>query len=80
MYKKPYHQEIVLIVGFRWSQLRATGGSIVYRPQEITEAHNVKCILLIDFIYILLQYSMLRSIKAVQFVECSNELSAHFAV
>ena len=34
----------------------------------------------IGFIYILLQYSIVRSIKAVQFVECSNELSAHFAV
>ena len=42
MYKKPYHHETVLIVGFGWSQLRATGG-----PQEITEAHNVKWMLLI---------------------------------
>ena len=34
----------------------------------------------IGFIYILLQYSIVRSIKAVQLVECSNELSAHFVM
>ena len=46
MYKKPYHHETVLIVGFGWSQLRAAGG-LNCRPQEITEAHNVKWMLLI---------------------------------
>ena len=34
----------------------------------------------IGFIYILVQYSIVRSIKAVQFVECSNELSANVVV
>ena len=50
MYKKPYHHETVLIVGFGWSQLRATGG-LNFRPQEITEAHNVKWMLLIKVSY-----------------------------
>ena len=74
MYKKPYHHETVLIVGFGWSQLRATGGSIVGHKRSLKPTCKVD-VGHIGFIYILLQYSIV-SIKAVQFVECSNEFLA----
>ena len=50
------------------------------KPQEITETHNVKCILL-KWVYILFTTVLKkRSFKTVQFVECSNGLSSDFAV